>query len=136
MPRPDTLERFIAQVCSGDHVGAIEAFYADNASMRENFDAPREGKATLLRHEQAVLQRATRVDTEWLPPALVNGDTVAIRWRFRFTWKNGASTEIEEVAWQHWAGESIVHEQFFYDPAQLRARSATPATPTSPTPSP
>ena len=99
MPRPDTLVRFIAQVCSGDHVGAIEAFYADHASMRENFAEPRRGKAALLRHEQAVLERAARVETEWVPPALVNGDTVAIRWRFCFTWKNGASTEIEEVAY-------------------------------------
>ena len=126
MPGPNTLERFIAQVVSGDHVGAIENFYAEHASMRENLAAPRTGRAALVRHEQAVLLRAASVETEWLPPALVDGDSVAIRWRFRFHWKNGTQTTLEEVAWQRWSGERIVEEQFFYDPAQLQAAAAGP----------
>jgi hypothetical protein len=46
-----------------------------------------------------------------------------IRWRFRFDWHDGTRTEIEEVAWQRWSGEQIVEERFFFDPAQLKAKS-------------
>jgi hypothetical protein len=32
---------------------------------------------------------------------------------------------MEELAYQRWEGERIVEEQFFYDPEQLVARTAT-----------
>jgi hypothetical protein len=47
---------------------------------------------------------------------------VVVHWRFRFDWKEGTSTEMEELAWQRWEGERIAEERFFYDPAQLTAR--------------
>ena len=50
MPSRDTVERFVAMVVSGDHVGAIEAFYAEDASMQENLAPPRVGKAALVVH--------------------------------------------------------------------------------------
>ena len=55
-------------------------------------------------------------------PVLVNGDHVVVRWQFRFEWKDGTRTEMEELAWQRWEGERIAEEKFFYDPAQLAAR--------------
>jgi len=54
-------------------------------------------------------------------PVLVDGDQVAIRWRFEFFPKEGPSRVIDEVAWQTWRGEKIAQETFFYDPKQMIA---------------
>ena len=43
-----TLEAFIAAVESGAHAKAIEDFYTENASMRENQAEPRRGPRELL----------------------------------------------------------------------------------------
>ena len=51
MPTAATLEAFIARVESNAHVEAIREFYTEDASMRENFDAPRLGRDALIAHE-------------------------------------------------------------------------------------
>ncbi len=119
MPSPETLERFIARVESNDHVRAIEEFYAPGASMQENQKAPRHGREALMEGERKVLERAREVRSRCVRPVLVNGNHVVVRWQFRFDWKDGTVTEMEELAWQRWEGEIIAEEKFFYDPAQL-----------------
>ena len=52
-------------------------------------------------------------------PALVQGNSVVIRWIFEFEWKNGSRTRMEELAYQRWEGEHIAEEQFLYDPGQF-----------------
>jgi SnoaL-like domain len=122
MPSAQTLERFIARVEAGAHVEAIAEFYASNASMQENQREPRRGRELLMQGEAAVLARGKGVASTCVRPVLVNGDTVVVRWRFRFEWLDGTITELEELAWQRWQGELIAEEQFFYDPAQLKPR--------------
>ena len=123
MPSPETLERFIARVEANDHVRAIEEFYAEDASMQENQKPPRRGRATLMEAEAKVLARAASVSSRCVRPVFRDGDHVVVRWQFRFDWRDGGVTEIEELAWQLWEGERIVEERFFYDPAQLVPRS-------------
>ena len=122
MPTTDTLERFIARVESNAHVEAIQEFYTEHASMQENNAPPRVGRDVLVAHEAAALARATSVRSTCVRPALVNGDHVVIRWIFEFTWKDGSTGRIEELAYQRWEGERIVQEQFFYDPKQFVPR--------------
>jgi ketosteroid isomerase-like protein len=119
MPSAQTLERFIARVESNAHVEAIEEFYTEDATMRENMGAPRVGRATLMAQESATLSRMRSVHSRCVRPVLVNGDTVVVRWIFRFEGHDGRVREIEELAWQRWQGERIAEEQFFYDPAQF-----------------
>ena len=119
MPTPDTLERFIARVEQNAHAEAIEEFYAADASMQENQSAPRTGRALLVANERRVLARAKTVASTCVRPAFVNGDRVVVRWIFEFEWLDGTFTRMEELAYQRWAGERIVEERFFYDPAQL-----------------
>jgi hypothetical protein len=119
MPSLQTLERFIARVEDNEHVRAIEEFYAPDASMQENQKPPRRGCETLMEGERKVMERAKSVDSRCVRPVLVNGDHVVVRWQFRFEWKDGTRTEMEELAWQRWEGERIAEERFFYDPAQL-----------------
>lgn len=124
MPNPETLERFIARVEQNAHAEAIEEFYAEHATMRENQAPPRAGRADLVANERRVLAKARAVESTCVRPVLVAGDHVVIRWIFRFEWLEGGSTRMEELAWQRWEGERVVEEQFFYDPAQL---ARTPA---------
>ena len=61
MPSRARLDEFIAAVVSGDHAGAIERFYTEDASMQENAAAPRVGRDVLVAHERAVLERVKSV---------------------------------------------------------------------------
>ncbi len=122
MPALATLERFIARVEENAHVEAIEEFYTENASMQENNAAPRVGRDLLVAHEARALARAASVRSTCVRPALVNGDHVVIHWIFEFSWNDGSTGRIEELAWQRWEGERIAQEQFFYDPKQFVPR--------------
>ena len=120
MPTRETVEAFVAQVVGGDHVGAIRDWYEEGAWMQENQSAPRIGRALLMEQEAATLARMQRVETELLAPPLIDGNRVALRWRFTFTSKGvGKSFAFEEVAWQTWRGDKIATETFFYDPKQI-----------------
>lgn len=118
MPTLETLERFIARVEQNAHAEAIEEFYAENSSMRENMAEPRIGRDLHVANERKVLARARSVESRCVRPVFVNGDHVVIRWIFRFEWLDGTVTQMEELAYQRWEGERMAEEQFFYDPAQ------------------
>jgi len=119
MPSKETLERFIARVESNAHVEAIEEFYTEHATMQENHEPPRRGRAALVAHEARALSMAASVESQCVRPAFVNGDRVVIRWIFQFVGKDGSRRRIEELAYQRWEGERIAEEQFFYDPKQF-----------------
>ena len=119
MPSRAAVDAFIAEVLDGDHVGAIERWYAEDASMQENQGKPRAGRAALMAHERGMLARVAGVESELVAPPLIVGDEVAIRWRFTFTTHDGRRSAFEEVAWQTWRDGKIQCETFFYDPAQM-----------------
>jgi ketosteroid isomerase-like protein len=121
MPDRHVVEAFAAAVESNDHVGAIERFYAPDASTRENQDPPRHGRDALAARERAVLASVAKVETKRLSPIFIDGDHSAIHWRFEFTPKdNGPVKAMEEVALQTWRGNELIAEHFFYDPRQMR----------------
>jgi hypothetical protein len=120
MPDHRTVEAFIADVLSEDHVGAIEKWYAETAYMQENQGEPRVGRAALMEGERKTLSRVAAVKTELVCAPIVDGEQVAIRWRFTFTGKDGSVRSFEEVAWQTWAADEIIAETFFYDPGQMK----------------
>ena len=119
MPKPETLERFIARVESNAHAEAIEEFYTPGASMQENNSAPRVGRDVLVANERRVLAKAKSVSSRCVRPAFADGDRVVIRWVFHFEFLDGTTMDMEELAYQRWEGERIAEEKFFYDPAQL-----------------
>ena len=118
MPSPETLQRFIARVEANAHVEAVEEFYTEGSTMRENLAPPRVGRDAHLASERRIMALAKSVQSRCIHPVLVNGDHVVVRWVFRFEWQDGSVTRMEELAWQRWEGERIAEEQFFYDPAQ------------------
>ena len=120
MPTPATVERFVSMVEGGQGVEALVAFYADNATMQENHEPPRVGKAALLKYEHAAQASVTGLKATCVRPVLMAGDMCVIRWVFEYTSKAGKAVRFEELAYQRWQGEHIVEEQFFYDPVQFR----------------
>ena len=121
MPDRHVVEAFAATVESNDHVGAIERFYAPDASTRENHNEPRRGRDVLAAREAAVLASVAKVETTRLSPIFIDGDRSAIHWRFEFTPKgDGPAKVMEEIALQTWRGNEVIAEHFFYDPAQMK----------------
>ena len=100
---------------SGDHAGAIERYYTEEATMQENAAAPRVGRDLLVAQERATLERVQSV-TSTCVSVIHEGERVAINWVFDFTYHSGRTARIDEVALQEWRGDRIFRERFFYDP--------------------
>src|ERR1700731_3844939 len=77
MPSRERLNEFIAVVESGDHAGAIERYYTEDASMQENAAPPRVGRDVLVARERGVLARMSHVYSKAMS-SVVEGDHVAI----------------------------------------------------------
>ena len=120
MPSRARLDEFIATVVSGDHAGAIERYYTEDASMQENAAPPRVGRGLLVAHERAVLERVKSV-TSICVASVVEGDRVAINWVFEFAYHSGKTGRFDEVALQEWRGDKVWRERFFYDPSKPAA---------------
>ena len=120
MPARATVQAFIALVEAGKYVQAIEKYYAEDASMQENNAPPRVGRDALVKHEREVMASFKSIRTLPVKTFLVDGDRVVIHWTFEFTRPNGKVLRMEEMALQHWRGDEVVEERFFYDPGQMR----------------
>ena len=116
MPSRTRLDEFIAVVEAGDHAGAIERYYTEDASMPETTAPPRLGRAPLVARERGVLAQMSHVYSKAMA-SLVEGDHVAIHWIFELTDKSGKVRRVDEVALQEWRGDRIFRERFFYDPS-------------------
>jgi SnoaL-like domain len=117
MPTRKRVESFIGSVVGGDHVRAIADYYHEDASMQENLQPPRRGRALLMAHESKVLERMKKMHTHPSPPFLVDGDRVVINWTFDATGKDGITRRLNELALQRWDGDRIAEERFVYDSA-------------------
>ena len=90
MPNRQTIESFVALVEAGDYVGAIEQFYAPEASTRENTADPVVGREVLMVKERGVMAAYRNIEASRIGPSLIDGDTVAARWKFTFTGNDGS----------------------------------------------
>ena len=127
MPSQALLDRFIARVEAGAFVEAMEEFYAADASMQENDQAPRAGLPNLIAHERQSLSRTRSVTARCVRPAFVDGEHAVIRWVFDFEGHDGTRVRLDELAYQRWQGDRIASEKFFYDPAQMKPAARTAA---------
>src|ERR1700712_5748505 len=115
MPSRTQVDEFIAVVESGDHAGAIERYYTEDASMQENTAPPRVGRDVLVAHERGILARTPHVYSKAMA-SVVEGDHVAIHWIFELTSQSGKVHRVDEVTLQEWRGDKIFRERFFYEP--------------------
>jgi hypothetical protein len=117
MPSRARVDEFIAVVESGDHAGAIEQFYTEDASMQENTAPPRTGRDNLVAHERAILTRMKAVRSKAMC-SVVEGDHVMIHWIFDLTALDDKMHHVDEIAMQEWRGDRVFRERFFYDPGK------------------
>ena len=115
MPTRARVDEFIAVVESGDHAGAIERYYTEDASMQENAATPRTGRDTLVAFERGILAKMKDVKSKAMA-SVVEGDRVMIHWIFDMTTHSGKTRRFDEIAMQEWRGDKIFRERFFYDP--------------------
>ena len=127
MPSAAVIEKFIARVEENKHAEAILEFYTETASMRENHNEPRAGRAYHVERERQFLCKVARAESRCVRPVFVNGDHMVIRWVFHFDFPDGTYIEMEELAYQRWEGDRVAEEQFFYDPIQRNPRRHDPA---------
>ena len=66
------------------------------------------------------MARFPHMKTDPVTDLLIDGDKVAIRWKFTFTPAEGPPMVMEELTLQRWEGDRIAEERFFFDPRQLR----------------
>jgi ketosteroid isomerase-like protein len=118
MPSRARLNEFIAVVESGDHAGAIERYYTEDATMQENAAPPRVGRDALVAHERAALARMSDVYSKCMTSVLED-DRVVIHWNFVLTETSGLVRRFDEIALQEWRGDRIFRERFFYDPTKV-----------------
>ena len=126
MPSRERVAALIRCVEAGKFVEALQEFYADDATMQENGNAPRVGLSKLVDHERGVMAAFKEIRTLPVKTWLVDGDHVIVNWVFEFTRPDGSSFRMDELALQRWRGDRVVEERFYYDPAQL-ARATSPA---------
>jgi ketosteroid isomerase-like protein len=120
MPTAERIEELLARVERGEFVEAIEEFYAEDATMQENQQTPRVGRAQLVANERRVLAAFEKTRARCVRPVFASGDQVVIRWLFEFGTADGKTVRLEELAHQRWSGDRIAEERFYYDPVQLR----------------
>jgi len=119
MPTRERVQAFVAMVEAGDYVEAIRQFYTDDATMQENLGIIRTGRDALLAAEDIVL-KTVQITTRPGTVFTVDGDRAAVNWVFDIVLADGRKYPLDEVAWQHWRGDRIAQERFYYDPAQRK----------------
>ncbi len=119
MPSQHRVSEFVAAVREGRYVEAIEDFYAEESTMKENLGPERRGRDVLIQYEKAVLGGLKAMVTRKVGAVLIDGDRVVINWLFEMTGQDGSVRRLDELALQTWRDDWIVEEQFYYDPGQL-----------------
>ena len=117
MPTRARVDEFIAVVEGGDHAGAIERYYTEDASMQENTSPPRVGREELVAHERGILAMMKEVHSKALV-SVVEGDHVMIHWNFDLVGRDGKTRHVDEIAMLEWGGDKVFRERFFYNAAK------------------
>ena len=118
-PSQSLVRSFIRRIEQQDYVGAIAHFYHEDASVQENQDPPRRGRGALIAHEMDLMVRYGNIPARKVERFAINGNIVFINWIFELNTPSLGKRIFDEVAMQHWDGDRIRREQFYYDPAQL-----------------
>jgi hypothetical protein len=89
MPSRERVAAFVATVEDARYVEALEEFYHPDASMQDNQQPPREGRARLIADERATMASFALMRTDPVEDLLIDGDKVMIRWKARrWCWKS------------------------------------------------
>jgi len=115
------VEELVQYTMDNRLIEALEKFYHDDAVMQENCEPPRVGLATSIERQRAAQAMTAQIHEVKAVSILVDGDLSAIEWHAEWTAVTGDRIRIEEMSLQHWKGDRIIRERFFYDGRKMRA---------------
>lgn len=110
-----------AMMDQGQMMEAFEKYYAENVTVIEANGEVREGKEAqrkALEGWTASLQEMHGGATEAITANEEARVTMVESWA-DVTFKDGTRIKMEEIAVQHWEGEQIVKERFYYNAAGM-----------------
>ena len=112
------VEEFVRRIEAGEFLEVMPEFYAEDCTAQENNDPPRVGLAAMTANEQGALERMKFTHIE-ARAVVVEGDRAFIHYVFEMQIVGSDKrVRLEEIAQQEWKNDKIVHERYFYDPAQ------------------
>lgn len=115
MPSRQRIQDFVAHVTAGKILEAITEFYAEHAQMQENLNPPTVGRAANLERERQFLAYVKTWKGATVEIVAAEGNHVVLHERMAFTAVDGTEVSMDQLAWQTWDGDRIVHERFVYD---------------------
>lgn len=102
-------------ILQGKILEAFDKFYADDVTMQENTDPPREGKATNREFEIAFLDSFQEFHSAELVASATGKDVSFSEWLWDVTFKEGGRVQMAQVATRRWKNGKVVSERFYYN---------------------
>lgn len=107
----------LGYIKSGKILEAMDEFYAENAAMQENANAPTVGRAANIEREKQFLANVKEFKGFDVKSVGVDGDTALVESAMSFIAQDGSDVRLEQVSVTKWKNGQIVHERFYYDSA-------------------
>lgn len=123
----DKLRQHIHQlnqlVLQGRAMDAFEQYYDEQVVMQENAGPPTVGKAANRQRELDFFGNVTDLRAIRALDVAVGDNVTMVVWHYDYTHQEWGEKNYTQVSVQHWRGDKIVREQFFYDsvPAPVAA---------------
>ena len=102
-------------ILSGHMLEAFDRFYADDVSMQENTDPPREGKSVNREYEIAFLDSIDEFHGAKLLASAADEDVSFAEWAMDVTFKQGGRVQLSQSAVRRWKDGGVVSERFYYN---------------------
>ena len=106
---------------AGQLLDAFEKYYHDDVVMIEATGEKREGKETNRKAEEEFLGKIETFHDAGVSAMTSNeelGITMVESW-MKVTFKEQGKIKMEQVAVQHWRGDQIIQERFYYNPGAM-----------------
>ncbi len=114
LTRAQSLQKFIMD---GRILDAMNEFYADNVSMRENTKPATAGLEANIEREKAFLATVKSWKGYNVKSIAVGDGVTVIESVMEFVDTRNVAHRVEQVSVQRWDGGKIVEERFYYDSA-------------------
>ncbi len=103
-------------VFQGQILDAFEQFYHEDVTMQEPGKEPRVGKAANRQYEEQFVGMVADVHGGGVTALSTDEDNnvAMIESWMDVTFKDGNRVKMEQVSVQHWDGDQVVRERFYY----------------------
>jgi hypothetical protein len=101
-------------VLQGKPLEAFEKFYAEDVIMQENDHSPTIGKTANRKREEDFFSNLIDFRSAKVLSVAVGYYTTMVKWHYDYTHKEWGVRNYAQISVQHWRGNQIVREEFFY----------------------